>query len=81
MNTQQRNKQESNLNGKTVIWIEKLNNETLGVQGGTTDGFLTVQDLSDRELNELNAQVILCGMIEGSISTEDRNCTVNWEKR
>jgi len=77
MTTQQRNKQESNLNGKVLVWMETRETEFSEIE----TKWLSLSDLSTLELNELHSQLILWNMSEGSINTTDRNCLLNWEKR
>tara|TARA_R110000868_G_scaffold66160_1_gene197263 strand:+ start:135 stop:368 length:234 start_codon:yes stop_codon:yes gene_type:complete len=77
MTTQQRNQQESNLNGKVLVWMETRENDFSELQ----TKWLSISDLSDLELNELHSQLILWNMSEGGINTTDRTCLLNWEKR
>ena len=72
MNTQKRQQLESKLEGKVNLWIDVS-------KGDFTDEvetrFLTVKDLSDRELVDLNFCLNL-GKEFGSLTKEDRNESV-----
>ena len=68
MTTQQRNQQESNLNGKVLVWMETRENDFSELQ----TKWLSISDLSDLELNELHSQLILWNMSEGGINTTDK---------
>ena len=72
MNTQKRQQLESKLEGKVNLWMDVS-------KGDFTDEvetrFLTVKDLSDRELVDLNFCLNL-GEEFGSLTKEDRNESV-----
>jgi len=72
MNSQKRQELESKLEGKVVLWMDVS-------KGQFTDEvetqFLTLTDLSDKELVDLNFSLNL-GNEFGSLTKEDRNESV-----
>jgi hypothetical protein len=68
MNSQKRQELESKLEGKVNIWMDFREFEF----GEEKTKFLTVKDLSDRELFDLNFCLNL-GQEFGSLTKEDRN--------
>ncbi len=68
MNSKKRQELESKLEGKVNLWMDFREFE-FGVE---KTKFLTVKDLSDRELFELNFCLDF-GMEFGSLTKEDRN--------
>ena len=77
MNSQRRNQLENNLKGRVLVWMERR--ETPFSELETT--WLSITDLSDRELQELHSQVVVWENTEGSFSTSDRTVNINFETR
>ena len=77
MTTQKRQQLESNLNGKVLVWMETRETEFSELE----TKWLSVTDLSDLELWELNSQMVIFGSESGTVNTEDRTVKLQWEKR
>jgi hypothetical protein len=77
MNTQKRQQLENNLNGKVLVWMETRETEFSELE----TKWLSVTDLSDLELWELNSQMVTFGSESGTVSTKDRTVKLEWEKR